>query len=144
MKTKNYTSLVLTKKWFDMILSGEKTEEYRDIHTFGKITNKHKFAVYVNWFLRKVKCPFITEAIENSVWEVIQDTANQKTIDYVESFLKKYEYVYFYLGYAKNRPMMKVKLNGIHIGKGKEEWGADRFETYFVLSLGEIIETNNI
>jgi hypothetical protein len=34
-------SLTLKKKWFDMILSGQKTEEYRDIKPYwGKRFNK--------------------------------------------------------------------------------------------------------
>lgn len=31
---KKILNLVITKKWFDMIKSGEKTEEYREIKSF--------------------------------------------------------------------------------------------------------------
>lgn len=44
MTTRNSLNLTLKKKWFDMILSGEKLEEYREIKDYWKtrLTNQKK------------------------------------------------------------------------------------------------------
>ena len=94
--------LVLKKKWYDMIESGVKLEEYRDIKP--------------HWTTRLV--------------EAIVDTPKFKDI----------ETVTFYLGYAKNRPEMQFRVKGVHIGYGKQEWGAEVGKNYYVISLGERIK----
>jgi hypothetical protein len=43
------------------------------------------------------------------------------------------EFIRFYLGYQRNRPMIQVRFISIQIGKGKAEWGADPKEFYYVL-----------
>lgn len=45
------------------------------------------------------------------------------------------------MGYA---PWFAIELKGITQGVGKSEWGAEEGKQYFVLSLGEIINTKNI
>lgn len=44
MTTRKSLNLTLKKKWFDMILSGEKSEEYREIKDYWKtrLTNQKK------------------------------------------------------------------------------------------------------
>lgn len=90
--------LTLKKKWFDMILSGEKTEEYREIKPY-----------WTNRF-----------------------------------YSKKYHYITFRNGYATNAPQFTIELKSIITSIGKPEWGAEEGKTYFVLSLGKIINTKNI
>lgn len=85
--------LVLKRKWYDMIASGEKKEEYRELTDY--------------WTER--------------LWH------------------KDYETVTFYLGYAKDRPSMTFKIEGIDIDSGKPEWGAVK-KYYFVIKLGERIK----
>lgn len=41
--------LRLKKKWFDMILSGEKKEEYRDIKPFWAVRLMSSFYVIDGW-----------------------------------------------------------------------------------------------
>jgi hypothetical protein len=46
-------NLTLHKKWFDMILSGEKTEEYREIKKYWinrLSSNKYKFVKFTNGY----------------------------------------------------------------------------------------------
>ncbi|WP_454974060.1 ASCH domain-containing protein [Capnocytophaga gingivalis] len=90
--------LTLKKNWFDLILSGEKKEEYREIKPY---------------------------------WE-------KRLIG------KKYDRIIFRNGYRKNAPQFTMKLKSITQGTGKSEWGAEEGKIYFVLSLGEIINTKNI
>lgn len=93
-----YLHLTLKKNWFDLILSGEKKEEYRDIKPY---------------------------------WE-------KRLIG------KKYDRIIFRNGYATNAPQFTIKLKSITQGTGKSEWGAEEGKQYFILSLGEIINTKNI
>lgn len=88
-------TLSLKRKWFDMIASGEKKEEYREIKSF--------------WRLRLT--PF-----------------------------NRYDAVTFTLGYPKADDMSKrmtFRIKDIHIGYGKEKWGAAPDTQYFVITLGE-------
>ena len=90
--------LTLKKNWFDLILSGEKKEEYREIKPY--------------WEKRLMG--------------------------------KTYDKVIFRNGYAANAPQFTIKLKSITQGTGKSEWGAEEGKQYFILSLGEIINTKNI
>ena len=102
--------LVLKKKWYDMIASGEKKEEYREIKQF--------------WGLRLTDLPggLYLFSYRNGLEEVP---------------FKHYDRVTFYLGYTKNRPSMTFVVDGIEIRKGKEKWGAEPGKEYFVIKLGE-------
>lgn len=94
----NTLHLTLKKKWFDMILSGKKTEEYREIK------------------------PYWTKRLLG----------------------KSYDNVCFRNGYASNAPQFTIELKNITPSIGKSEWGAEEGKTYFVLSLGKIINTKYI
>lgn len=119
MKVTKTLDLVLKKKWYDMIASGEKTEEYREIKPY--------------WIVRMME-------------EVCHDTA--LFYEYNEHLLKNalyhgsmkfrdFDKVTFHLGYAKNRPSMTFAIKEIVIDEGKEEWGAFPGKTYFVVRLGK-------
>ena len=85
--------LVLKKKWYEMIASGEKTEEYRDVTDY---------------------------------W-------NKRISG------KGYQYVTFFLGYAKDRPSMTFEMRTPKISKGIPQWGAEIGKDYWVLRLGKRI-----
>ena len=57
---------------------------------------------------------------------------------------KKYKYITFRNGYARNAPQFTIELKSITPSTGKPEWGAEEGKTYFVLLLGNIINTKNI
>lgn len=53
--------LVLKKKWYEMIASGEKTEEYRDITDYWNRRISGKMYKYVTFYLGYTKNrPFMT------------------------------------------------------------------------------------
>lgn len=115
--------LVLKKKWYDMIASGEKKEEYR----------------YTTDYYRKRFCP----EFKCWRWEVV--TGNPLTDalhpcgickDHPAN-MRHYDLVTFYLGYRKDRPSMTFVIDGITIGEGRMEWGALPFMKYYVIKLGE-------
>lgn len=110
--------LTLKKKWFDMIYSGEKKEEYREIKSY--------------WIKRLID--------EMFSW----DCATKKDIEqHYEAcrngFFKKFDRVIFKNGYSRNAPSVTVELKGIAIGLGMKSWGAEPDTEYFILQLGEII-----
>lgn len=92
--------LNLHKKWFDMIASGEKKEEYRELSDYWKVR------------MKKVRLE------------------NIKTITFSN-------------GYRRGRKQMVVSLKYISIRTGLKEWGAEEAEVYFVLHLGNILNSNN-
>ena len=94
--------LVLKKKWYDMIASGKKKEEYRNLTTY------YSRRLETGWNEPHLK------------W-------------------KKYDTVIFYLGYSKDRPSMSFKFEGVRIGTGQEEWGAEPNKEYYVIKIGERI-----
>lgn len=106
--------LVLKRKWYDMIASGEKTEEYREIKPY--------------WGKRLIDLKDIRD-------DVIEFKDFAKVTFHIE--FKNFDKVTFYLGYSKDRPSMTFAIKEITIDEGKEEWGALPGETYFVIKLGE-------
>lgn len=116
--------LNLKRKWFDMILSGEKKEEYREIKDY-------------------YTCRVIDFTKEESTIDYITDLI--LSVLSIEQFYKKqYDTITFSNGYKKDRPQFEIELKNIKIGSGKTEWGAIEDEKYFVLELGEIINKEKI
>jgi len=104
----NILPLTIKKKWFDMILSGEKKEEYRDIKPFydSRLSNALGYPTHIIQTVFK----------------------KQKS----EPFLVK-----FINGYSKNSPSFVVECR-LSIGTGKEEWGAEKDALYYILHIEKI------
>lgn len=118
--------LTIKKQWFAMIVSGEKTEEYREIkwHWFTRLVFKHESVIkYLN-----MKCT--TE----DVVRVLNDAFWVKTIAF-----KAFDSVEFINGYSPTSPRATFEFNGIEIKEGKPEWGAIKGEKYFTIKLGKQI-----
>lgn len=90
--------LPIKRKWYDMIASGEKKEEYREIKSYWTT----RFNNYLN------------EKGSNLIE--------------VEKDLRRYTLwaqVIFRNGYRKDSPQLKCKCK-LRIGEGKEKWGAEK------------------
>lgn len=118
----NTLHLVLKAQWYDMIASGEKTEEYRE----------------VKWFwVRRLMFPTESDLeFDDSEMNLIEN--------YENGYLKfcRFDAITFTLGYPKKDDMsrrMTFKIEDIHFGTGKPEWGAEEGKQYFVIKLGERI-----
>lgn len=106
----NTLYLPLKKKWFDMIKSGEKKEEYREIKDsyikrFCKEQNPHQ--------------PWLNPT--GSIYFKIRD----------------FEKLILTLGYPKATDTeRRLEFNNpkIRIGEGKPEWGAEPGKKYFVIT----------
>lgn len=114
--------LPIKKKWFDMIVSGEKKEEYREIKPYY---NKILGNIFIGF-------PFTEAIIEN-----------YKSIkDYDENQIKSNVEIIFRNGYKYNSPSVRCKC-WLDIATGKEEWGAIPGKNYYVLKILDILEVRN-
>lgn len=124
--------LNLKRKWFDMILSGEKKEEYREIKRF--------------WFERfknqQCRC-FFRLILSTAYIQYEKDKQSFNTFkELFESMELRYKTITFSNGYAKNRDQFVIELKGIRVRSGLIVWGAEDCKKYFVLQLGDIINEN--
>lgn len=104
--------LIIKKKWFDMILSGEKKEEYREFKPYYESRLNKEFDVI------EYHGSLINAFEENPEREII-----------------------FRNGYRKTSPSFIAKCT-LSVGTGKEEWGAEKDKQYFILTIHEILREN--
>ena len=131
---KRLLHLVLIRKWWDMIESGEKKEEYRSLTPY--------------WFTRLCvykECGHFYRKVTNKdaeLFEVNKDgfaSSVQRGINSVYSNLlpRDFTYVTFHLGYTNTT--MTFEMEEISIGKGREDWGAPTDKEVFIIKLGKRI-----
>ena len=125
--------LNLKQKWFEMILSGEKPEEYRDLTPY-----------WINRLIDFSGCPKETpDCTKNFPEDILYDIKNghdpYEVMKAYYSKFKSFDSVTFSNGYAKNRPQFTIELKGIEIKEGNTEWGAEPGKEYFTLKLGEFL-----
>lgn len=115
--------LNLKKEWFDMILSGEKKEEYREIK--NSMVSK-----FINWQKSGCTRDYFRETIKSDL-----------DLECCYSLLKDFDTITFSNGMTPPVPRFEIEFKGIKIGPGKPEWGAEKVKNYFVLKLGEIVKS---
>lgn len=102
-------TLTLKKKWFDLIKSGEKKEEYREVKAYyvGRLTIQ-----------------------DSDDYDLILNGEISATFQYFDRLV-------FTLGYPKagdTERRLEFKNPRIRIGTGKPEWGAEPGKQYFVIT----------
>lgn len=112
--------LTLKKKWFDMIASGEKQEEYREIKSYWSSRLLESY---------KDRDGFIFDGKDQLNWFTHTDTPK----------LKEFDIIRFKNGYAKDAPSMDIDCLGIKVKEGRKDWGAEPGVKYFVICLGKKI-----
>ena len=123
-------TLPLKKKWFDMIKSGEKKEEYREC-------SDHWIRRFVKDF--KTMSDFRFEMCFRAGMFL---TDYPRLVSDVQDCLNGLEYdrLVFTLGYPKAddaERRMVFKNPKIRIDEGKPEWGAESGKKYFVITWEE-------
>jgi hypothetical protein len=113
--------LTLKKKWFDMIASGEKKEEYREIKKY--------------WAVRLCGS---SQYNGNDKGLLPNDKSTYWNGFYPINF-QHFDTIEFRNGYSKNAPVVSVECLGIEVCQGMMIWGAEPGKEYFVIKLGEII-----
>jgi len=96
--------LVLKKKWFDMIDSGEKLEEYRELKRY--------------WWKRIMEMPYADQDLN-----ILPEGG----------YAFKHKLVRFKCGYQKHAPEMVFKLGHVRIGRAKPEWAEGSMDKVIVL-----------
>lgn len=109
--------LTLKKKWFDMIASGEKKEEYRTIKPYfrKRLCDEHPGCIGGDFMSR------------------------HKNIAYT---FKEFDIVRLRNGYSKTSPVIDIEFKAIRIAmEGNTEWGWT--EPCYAIQLGNIINHNH-
>ena len=104
--------LPIKKKWFDMIKSGEKKEEYREIKPYYTSRFKHIF-------------PHIVKIYTDGDFMFVKQESPKIII--------------FRNGYRYDSPKIRCRCN-LRIGTGKPEWGAEPNKEYYILDILEVYE----
>jgi hypothetical protein len=113
--------ITLKKQWFDMIASGEKKEEYREIKPY--------------W----VKRLFDYKAISEDCTPESFIAALLEMKYPMFFYAKRFNVISANNGYQKDCPNIKWQHKSIRIGEGNPEWGAEPGVKYFILGIGDII-----
>lgn len=124
--------LTLKKQWFDMILSGEKKEEYREI--------KDYWGMRFLWSKDEIEWACWQEMLEDMKQPYRRHNGPKDLMDFFGVQFKGYEAIHFVNGYGSKRPAFDIEIENITIKRGKEEWGAEAGVFYFVFQLGEILK----
>ena len=116
---KKVLTLTVSKQWFDMIMAGEKTEEYREIKAYW--INRLIQAKYgeSDEYRKVTMHPEFDMLISNSK---LKELLEKKTARFIP-----YTYVRFFHGYAKNRPWIEKEIESITIGKPKKGLCPDKW-----------------
>jgi hypothetical protein len=108
--------LPIKKQWFDMILSGEKTEEYRDIKPY-----------YERRFMKATMLDAYENDEEFDFNEQIRKCPSSMTVA-----LRN--------GYRSDSPVIVCGCK-LTIGKGNPKWGAEPGKEYYVLKIQWVHES---
>lgn len=128
LNTGRILHLTLKKHWFDMISSGIKPEEYREIKSYWAT---RLLVSQDGKKLNKIDSEDLCEALKYAYSD-----------SWGDEFLKtdgiiNYDKVIFKNGYSKDAPTLVFGYKGLKIGRGKLELGAEKNSIYFKLQLGE-------
>ena len=121
-KEKHTLVLSLNKKWFFLIKSGKKKEEYREIKSR-----------YLDIFCAKIE----PKTIENFYPNHSNDFSVGFHLLWPEELAKKFDTLVFTLGYPKStnkKRRLTFKNPEVRIDYGKTEWGAEPGKKYFVIT----------
>ena len=111
---KNVLKLVVSKQWFDMIVAGEKTEEYREIKPYwvARLFQDNNNIIDVQYLASGLAGR--TDLLE-------------RYIDTQKIILKPFTHILFVNGYRKDSPRIEKEIESITIGKPKKGLCPDKW-----------------
>ena len=123
MTTIKILDLPLKKEWYDMIESGEKREEYREITPYW----------YQRLYQRKNEFGYVGRLTRDDAEYCCEPDLRYilKGDGFADTELKPYTHVRFRYGYTK-RTMLYV-IDWITIGRGNPNWGAPTDKDVFII-----------
>lgn len=111
--------LSLCYKWFDMIASGEKKEEYREIKDY-----------WTKRFIQNHVCVRKFREFEHS--KIVYRNA-------LRYFPRHYDAVRFHRGQGGKQTML-IECKGISVGYGNPAWGAPADREVYIIKLGQRLD----
>lgn len=111
---KKILTLTVSKQWFDMIVSGEKTEEYRAPKSY--------------WIKRLLVSN--SDSTDMKLWAEAIDGRVDIISQYIHTnFMgfKPYTHVLFINGYGNDKPRVEKEIESISIGKPKKGLCPDKW-----------------
>ena len=119
-------TLTIEKKWFDMILSGEKTEEYRELKRY--YDSRFRNAAMLK-----------NQEYQASVSEFRNLAATVDGLHYLYSYdgYQDIGTVKFRNGYTTDAPYFLADCK-LTVGEGKPEWGALPETEYYILKMKNV------
>ena len=124
-------TLPLKRKWFDMIKSGDKKEEYREMSLYWKCRFMPNYNDY------DLEHLIAHNSLHNDCYERVTEELENQNI------LKHFDRLVFTLGYPKANDTERrivFKNPKIRLGTGRPEWGAEPGKHYFVITFGDRVE----
>ena len=119
--------LVLKGKWYDMIESGVKTEEYREI--------KDYWCKRLQGFGQPRACIYSLPSDGD------KQICQMRGAQCLSGTSVVYNKVRFRRGYTNKS--MTFKIESMRIGQGNVEWGAPADTNVFIIKLGKRVEEKN-
>jgi hypothetical protein len=116
--------LTIKKEWFDMINSGVKKEEYREIKPY--------------WVSRLFKADFGSLDLKEAHDYMKEGLRLAYKFPNGHFTTPRFSTIEFKNGYAKDAPTIHVVCEGITIGEAKPEWSNNWQGKVFVIKLGDI------
>jgi hypothetical protein len=129
-------TLPIRKQWFDMIKSGVKKEEYRDLKPF-----------YMSRLIEQDPnsgslCARKSDLIYNLMRLGQNKNFHAPALLYKKGYrLKDFDFVKFTNGYGNSVPSIICEVKKIVIRSGKSDWGARPNVHYFVIVLGKVSDS---
>ena len=116
---RTYSELIfpIKKQWFDMIASGEKKEEYREIKPYWTKRLDRVFTRFYN----TNEIPDDDGHIPEYLWSQERQVVKYRN------------------GYSSNAPEIECEVS-LREGYGKEEWGAVPGVKYYVFTIHRILK----
>ncbi len=111
-----HITLPIKKKWFDMILLGEKKEEYREIKPY--------------WTTRVYKAFSRIYKKRVPLYDYFSDSP--------------YLNIKFINGYGRDKPMFVARCRVLKREGGNTDWGAEPHGKYYVFQIQEILDRRNL
>lgn len=123
---KKVLHLSVSKQWFDMIKSGEKTEEYREIKPYWVSR------LYYDRF-GKLSPKMVNELTESIIKHGVQ--LHFESENSIEVYFVPFTHVLFINGYGDDKPRIEKEIVHMCVGKPKKGWCPDEFldDDYFII-----------